>query len=83
MQRKIIAPEIKAEVLARVKAGERVALLASQYGISDKTVYTWLRQDTQEPVVSILQYNKLKKENEELKKLVGEISLALSLGKKN
>lgn len=63
MQRNIIAPEIKAEVLAKVKAGERVALLASQYGISDKTIYTWLRQDTQEPVVSVLQYNRLKKEN--------------------
>ena len=83
MQRKIIAPEIKTEVLAKVKSGERVAVLASQYGISDKTIYTWLRQDTGEPVVSVVQYNKLKRENEELKKLVGEVSLALSLGKKN
>jgi len=83
MQRKIISPEIKTEVLAKVKSGERVMILASQYGISDKTIYTWLRQDTQEPVVSTIQYNKLKRENDELKKLVGEISLALSLGKKN
>ncbi|PIR79368.1 MAG: hypothetical protein COU26_01390 [Candidatus Levybacteria bacterium CG10_big_fil_rev_8_21_14_0_10_36_30] len=83
MQRKIIAPEIKTEVLRKVKSGEKVTVVASQYGISDKTIYTWLRQDTQEPVVSVVQYNKLKRENEELKKLVGEISLALSLGKKN
>lgn len=83
MQKKIIPSEIKAEVLAKVKAGERVMVLANQYGISDKTIYTWLRQDTKEPVVSIVQYNKLKRENEELKKLVGEVSLALSLGKKN
>jgi transposase-like protein len=83
MQRKIIALEIKTEVLTKVKSGERVAMLASQYGISDKTIYAWLRQDTQEPVVSVVKYNKLKRENEELKKLVGEVSLALSLGKKN
>ena len=83
MQRKIIPAEIKTEVLAKVKAGERVMVLANQYGISDKTICTWLRQSTQEPVVSIVQYNKLKRENEELKKLVGEVSLALSLGKKN
>jgi len=83
MQRKIIPPEIKTEVLEKVKAGERVMALANQYGISDKTIYTWLRQSTQEPVVSIVRYNKLKRENEELKKLVGEVSLALSLGKKN
>lgn len=83
MQRKIIPAEIKTEVLAKVKSGERVMVLADQYGISDKTIYTWLRQDTREPVVSVVKYNKLKRENEELKKLVGEVSLALSLGKKN
>lgn len=83
MQRKIIPAEIKLEVLAKAKSGEKVSALASQYGISDKTIYTWLRIDTGENVVSIIQYNKLKRENEELKKLVGEVSLALSLGKKN
>lgn len=83
MQRRVIAPEIKAEVLAKAKSGERVSVLAEQYGISIKTIYTWLRLDSQEPVVSVIQYNKLKRENEELKKLVGEISLALSLGKKS
>jgi len=83
MQRKIIPLEIKQEVLAKAKSGERVAVLASQYGISDKTIYTWLRLDSQEPVVSILKYNKLKRENEELKRLVGEMTLEMSLGKKN
>ena len=83
MQRKIIPLEIKNEVLAKAKSGERVAVLASQYGISDKTIYTWLRLDSQEPVVSILKYNKLKRENEELKRLVGEMTLEMSLGKKN
>jgi transposase-like protein len=83
MQRKIIPAEIKTEVLAKVKSGEKVLALADQYGISDKTIYTWLRQSTLEPVVSVVQYNKLKRENEELKKLVGEISLTLSLGKKS
>lgn len=83
MQKRVISKEIRDEVLAKAKAGEKVADLAGIYGISPKTIYTWLRLDTQEPVVSIIQYNKLKRENEELKKLVGEVSLALSLGKKN
>lgn len=83
MQRRVIAQEIKTEVLAKAKSGERVSILADQYGISIKTIYTWLRLDSQEPIVSVIQYNKLKRENEELKKLVGEISLALSLGKKS
>ena len=83
MQRKIIPKEIKDEVLAKAKAGERVSQLSQQYGISDKTIYTWLRLDALEPVVSVLAYNRLKRENDELKKLVGELTLNMSLGKKS
>jgi len=78
-----IAKEIKQEVLAKAKSGEKVAALAQQYGISAKTIYGWLSKDSGEEVVSILRYNKLKKENQELKRLIGEITLELSLGKKN
>jgi transposase-like protein len=80
---KVVAKEIKEEILDKVKSGEKVMELAKQYGISDKTIYYWLRQNTGEQVVSIVQYNKLKRENEELKRLLGEISLKLSLGGKN
>ena len=52
MQRKMISKEIKNEVLAKARAGEKVAQLAKQYGISGKSIYTWLRQDTGEEVVS-------------------------------
>lgn len=83
MQRRIIPKEIKDEVLAKAKSGERVSQLADQYGISDKTIYTWLRMDTGEAVVSVVRYNRLKRENEELKRLVGELTLNMSLGKKN
>jgi len=80
---KIIPREIKQEILGKVKTGERVMDLAKQYGISDKTIYYWLRQSTGEEVVSAVKYNKLKRENEELKRLLGEITLEMSLGKKN
>ena len=83
MQRRIIAPEIKTEVLAKAKTGEKVSVLAGQYGISIKTIYTWLRVDTGEAVVSVARYNRIKRENEELKKLVGELTLNVSLGGKN
>ena len=82
-QRKVVPKEIKNEILAKVKGGEKVAELARQYGISDKSVYTWLHPETGDQVVSIIQYNRLKRENEELKKLIGELSLKLSLGEKN
>lgn len=78
-----IPKEKREEILAKVKAGEKVASLASQYGISDRTIYFWLRLDTKEEVVSVLKYNKLKRECEELKRLVGELTLDMSLGKKS
>ena len=82
-QRKIIPKEIKTEILAKVKGGEKVVDLANQFGVSDKSIYTWLRQETGDQVVSIIQYNRLKRENEELKKLIGELSFRLSVGEKN
>jgi len=77
-----IPKETKDEILAKARAGEKVASLATQYGISIKTIYYWLRADTGEEVVSVLKYNKLKRENEELKWLIGEITLDLKREKK-
>ena len=83
MQRKIIPKEIREEILAKARAGERVAALAQQYGVSDKSIYGWLHKDTGEEIVSILKYNKLKRENEVLKQIVGELTLDASWKKKS
>lgn len=80
---KVIPKEVKQEIIGKVKLGEKVTDLSRQYGISDNTIYTWLHKETGEQLVSIVQYNRLKRENEELKRLLGEISLRLSLGEKN
>jgi hypothetical protein len=69
MQRRIIPREIKDEVLVKAKSGEKVMDLAKQYGVSDKSIYTWLHQDTSEEVISAVKYNRLKRENEELKRV--------------
>jgi hypothetical protein len=80
MRRRILK-EIKEEIISKVQTGARVADLADQYAISSKTIYGWLRQDSGEAVVSVLQYNKLKRENEELKRLIGELTLNMHLQK--
>lgn len=78
-----IPKEIKEEIIGKVQGGERVADLAEQYAVSTKTIYAWLRQDSGEGVVPILHYNKLKRENEELKRLIGELTLSMHLQKKS
>ena len=80
---KRIPKEIREEILVKARAWEKIAALAKQYGISDRTIYGWLRKDTGEDVISTLKYNKLKRENQELKRLIGELTLDMSLGKKN
>lgn len=81
--RRRIAKEIKEEIIGKIQAGERVVDLAAQYAVSSKTIYGWLRQDTGEAVVSMLDFNKLKRENEELKRLVGELTLTMYVQKKS
>jgi len=35
--------EVKQEILGKVKAGEEVKKVAAQYGVSDRTIYIWLK----------------------------------------
>jgi transposase-like protein len=77
-----ISKEIREEIISKVQAGEKVTDLAEQYGVSSKTIYGWLRQDSGEGVISVLDYNKLKRENDELKRLIGELTLNMHLQKK-
>jgi len=83
MPGKTIPKEIRDEVVAKARTGEKVVQLGQTYGISTKTIYGWLTKNSGEESVSILKYNKLKRENEELKRLVGEVTLTMSLGKKS
>jgi transposase-like protein len=78
-----VSKPIKEEIIRKVQAGARVAELSEQYAVSPKTIYAWLRQDSGEGVVSVLDYNKLKRENEELKRLIGELTLDMHLQKKS
>jgi len=74
--------ETKQEVMDKVKNGMSIADAAKQYTISTKTIYTWLSNQVR-PEISILEYNRLKRENEELKRIVGIVTLELERGKKN
>ena len=76
-----ISNEIKEQVLNRIKnEGISVSIAAEEHGISTHTIYKWLGGSAKS--VSILEYNKLRKENERLKQLLGEITLKLSLDEK-
>lgn len=71
----------KQEVLDKVKNGMTIAEAAKQYAISAKTIYTWLSNQVR-PEISVIEYNRLKRENEELKRIIGLVTLEFERGKK-
>lgn len=79
---KRIPDETKREILEKIKNGVAVAQTANQYAVSIKTIYGWLANETR-PAISVIEYNRLKRENEELKRIIGLITLEMERGKKN
>lgn len=78
-----IPAELKQQILSRIRTeGLSVAQAAKDHGISEVSIYSWLKQSVSMPS-NILQINKLKKENEELQKLLGKVMLEIERSKKN
>ena len=78
-----ISKEIKDQILKRIKEeGVSVSQAAEEHGISSHTIYSWLSREAQ-GLPTFREFNKLRKENQELKALVGELTVELSKIKKN
>jgi hypothetical protein len=78
---KPIKKEIKEQILERVKQGIPVLQLAREHAVHEKTIYDWLNKSTQK-VPSYLEYAKVKRERDDLLKIVGELNLKVSRGEK-
>lgn len=76
-----IAKEVRQEILEKVKKGEKVTGLAEQYGVSDRTIYSWLKGKALSNV-SLLEHNKLKRENQLLKEIIGALTIEVEKLKK-
>ena len=76
-------PKVKAEVIAKIRdGGMRVADASATYGFSAKTIYTWLREGVVDGNRNlILENNRLKKENEQLYKLLGRATAEMDKSK--
>ncbi len=74
-----VAKEIKNEILNKIKNdGLSVMEAATNYGIHTGTIYNWLGTKAK-GVVSVLEHNKLKKENEQLKQIIGDLTIKMSV----
>jgi transposase-like protein len=73
--------EVKKEILDKVKSGITVKEVATQYGVSDRTIYAWLKVGVVD-TISALELGKIKKENQILKEIVGALTIELEKLKK-
>lgn len=65
--------EIKDEAVAKVRDGKTVADVAREYGANDMSVRNWLARDANGEKTDALEVSKLKRENEALYKIIGEL----------
>jgi transposase-like protein len=82
--RKAIDPKIKAEIIKMVRdEGVSVSQAADQHGISAKTIYNWLRAGVVDGNRSlVLEVNRLRKENEQLYRLLGRATAEMQRSKR-
>lgn len=74
--------EIKSQILDRIKEGSvPVAKIAREHGVNPKTVYGWLERTTLNHS-SLVELNRLKRENFGLYQLVGKLTSELDKSKK-
>ena len=72
MKKYRIAPEIKEQILNRIKNdGVSVIDAAKEHGVSENTIYGWIAKKV-DGNPSLSEIVKLKKENRQLLELVGE-----------
>lgn len=77
-----ISKEKKIEILKKVKMdGLRVKEVAEEYKISSKTIYRWIKEES-EGAPSFWEIKKLRQENRVLKELIGAITLDMEKNKK-
>jgi transposase-like protein len=78
-----IPQERKDEILLAIKNGTSVHEASVQFGPSVKTIYAWLRGQTDNTGTSSLEIARLRRENAELKEIIGWFTLKEKRGEKN
>jgi transposase len=81
---KPISKELKDEIITKIKVeGLSGAEAARRYGINVKNIYRWLADGVSGTSSQVLEINRLKRENQQLKQLIGQLLLDHERGKKD
>ncbi len=79
-----ITPDIRAKILSSIKDdGASLAELAKTYGLAEDTIKKWLRGTVDNAQTSSSEFQRLRRENQYLKEIIGTQLLERELAKKN
>ena len=77
------AKEVKEEVVRKIREGQRVLEVARSHGINEMTIRSWLERDSGMMAAETLEISRLKRENESLLKIIGQLTYRAELREKN
>ncbi len=81
---KHIPQTTKELVITSIKEnGLTVVEAAAKFSVSTKAIYRWLNDQTDNGHTSILEMNKIRRENQQLKEIIGMLMLDQEKTKKN
>ena len=80
---KIIDQATKDIILKEIKDGLRVVEASAKFNVSDKTIYHWMKLQADNTGTSSLEVAKLRRENTELKEIIGMFALDKKRAEKN
>lgn len=77
-----VSKEVKEQIIRRIREeGLPVSQAAQEHGLHPRVIYSWISKGVTSPP-SVLEVARLKRENQALKELIGELTLEMSLTKK-
>lgn len=80
---KHIETSLKQMILADIKNGMKISEASMKYGVTDNTIYAWLKAPADNTGTSSLEVARLRTENRELKELIGLFALDKKRAEKN
>jgi len=84
MPNTVYGRELKEEIIGKIKTeGITGTEAARRYGINVKNVYRWLSEGIAGSSSEALEINRLKRENRQLKELIGSLMVEKERGKKD
>lgn len=84
MPGKYYSKEIKEEIIGKIKTeGITAVEVAKLYGIDVNNIYRWVSSGVGGARGNLFEINRLKRENRELKQIIGEIMFERQRGKKD